>query len=169
MILSVDPGTSVCGVALWTTGGKLIQAGAIREVSQPPPIRKLLLVDAVKAWVNKWGFTDGSVVVECPQTYDGRASRGDGNDLIALAEVVGALAYALVDRKTIELVEVSPSTWKRQIPKPENVNEPYIATERVLKRLTEEEQTNVVWVPNKRHCWDIADSLAIGLWFLKRW
>lgn len=59
------------------------------------------------------------VTIECPQTYGGRAAKGDANDLITIARLVGRFEQAAKSNEHCHAVlVVTPQEWKGQTPKP---------------------------------------------------
>lgn len=57
------------------------------------------------------------VIIECPQVYSARLSKGDPNDLIKLAVRVGRYAEYFEHVHKAKLVLVLPAEWKGQLPK----------------------------------------------------
>lgn len=101
---------------------------------------------------------DYSVVSEYPQSYIASQQKGDQNDLVELAGVVGATCAELGGTVT----GVLPREWKGQTPKD-------IHNARVLKRLTPEElkivQTCSV---SESLLHNTIDAVGIGLFHLGR-
>lgn len=167
-LLSVDPGLRRCGCALWHDGE--LHAAALVE---PPKGAESLgdLVDAMSCAVTGWRLLrmpeencddDVDVIVEIPQTYGGRAARGDANDLISVAAVAGAVGGELV----------RPREWKGSVPKPktrkEYLTKGYVVETRARQKLTSVEQEKVI-VPNAwKTKMDVWDAVGIGLWKLGR-
>jgi hypothetical protein len=174
LVLSVDPGVRGCGVALWRDD-VLFVAEYVRNVAKAGdggPRDCALMAQSILAWLivhlSERGGGDAVVDVvalEFPQTYGGRAGRGDANDLISIAAVDGALA-ALFAGSAIQ--HYRPHDWKGSIKKPGTTTEPYPIRGRVEGALRPEELTRVAWTRNVRHSWDIVDALGVGLHFLGR-
>lgn len=102
--LGIDPDMTTTGYAFIGAKGKLVKAGAI------PP---MLLLGHLKLAREPFRVT-----IECPQTYGGRAAKGDANDLITLARLVGRFEQAALTNKQCSGVRVVvPSEWKGQVPK----------------------------------------------------
>lgn len=83
-----------------------------KEISLPYAVSRMGL--AVREWCERTRFLGfEKLIIELPQTYGGRAARGDANDLIILGAVAGAIQSG-IDRPTIY---VRPREWKGQAPK----------------------------------------------------
>jgi hypothetical protein len=90
--------------------------------------------------------------------YPGPQQKGDQNDLIAVATVVGAVCAG--NRwESIRLVE--PREWKGTIKKA-------IFAERIEGRLTTQEKETVLLPGNKKLALDVWDAVGIGLFDLGR-
>lgn len=173
MILSIDPGLHAIGASLWgtETSNDLIWAGLIKNKidahPQNPTYHSVLwrgMVDAVDerlysmfgpptAGKHKW---PDRMVIELPQVYIASRSKGDPNDLIALAGVVGAFAHWFAGMTTT----CSPHSWKGTVPKA-------IMNARILKHLSPEEQSKIEKAP-KSLLHNTLDSVGIGLAHLNR-
>jgi hypothetical protein len=132
--ISIDPGVHTSGIAYWS--------------------------DGVLVWVDyKKPSFDQCVplVIEKPQVYQGRAQKGDPNDLITLAVEVGRISslYPSVDF-------VLPRQWKGTIKKE-------MMLKRILKTMTDDELLllkNLKLPKSKEH--NVVDAVGIGLWRLGR-
>lgn len=97
-LLAIDPGVKHLGVAEFRAGRlagcDLVQAG------------KRSIFEALHDFAEKLGPVD-ILAIEKPQVY--RLSKGDPNDLIDVARVVGAAEYLW---RASELREYRPHTWK---------------------------------------------------------
>lgn len=154
MILTVDPGVRACGCALWLPSGELVRAAYVEGGAETEP-RGMFY--SVEEWVSggdkdRWGPLT-RIVVERPQTYHGRATRGDANDLLDVALVVGALSTL----SAAPLRLVLPSEWKGQVPKS-------VTRERCWERLSAAEITRVVLPRSSKLAWNVWDAVGIGLW-----
>ncbi len=98
-----------------------------------------------------------TIAIELPQVYDRSRSKGDPNDLVQLAAVVGGI----VDRMVVPATIYLPREWKKQVPKK-------IMCERVEGRLTPEERARVELPNNKKLQLDVWDAVGIGLHHLGR-
>ncbi len=167
--LSVDPGLCGAGVALWNDE-RLMRAAYVTsfasdEVAPEKVVERVRdMACAIHYWVRPCDV--GQLVLEWPQTYSGRAARGDANDLFPLAGVDAALASLLI---YAQVKQYTPHEWKGSIQKPKSTSVEYIVRERVIDRLDVMERAKVNWPGNKRHGWDVADAVGIGLKFLGRW
>ncbi|MEK7706236.1 MAG: hypothetical protein AAB426_14850 [Myxococcota bacterium] len=166
-VLAIDPGVRGCGAALFQGDGsdRLIAAAYVVFSRRDDEICSVPF--AVREWVSARAdsLAVKRVVLEFPQTYRGRAARGDTNDLLSLAFVDGAIAalFAVAD-----VALVRPFDWKGSVPKPVSATGDYIIRSRVEARLSSDEKTAVVWPKNGRHSWDVADAVGIGLHHLGR-
>lgn len=154
MLLAVDPGLRGCGVALFDTAGRLVRCAYLRGSKDAK--------DA-EAWaemaqeVYDWGAADAlRVVSEFPKVYAAGKSKGDPEDLLQLAGVVGALT-ALFRGEVTEFQVLRPYEWKRQVPKD-------IMAGRIADRLSMEE-TSVArhGMPSKSFAHNVWDAIGIGL------
>lgn len=102
----------------------------------------------------------GDCIIEIPQIYPGQQQKGDQNDLIKLAVMVGRYA----DRATAEGFRVrlvKPREWKGQLPKE-------VCWRRVRETLTPAELDNMEKV-SKSRAHNMHDAIGLGTWFQKRW
>lgn len=149
MLLAIDPGKDT-GWALLDADGVLVRCG----LGDPP------LEGATR------------VIVERPQVYKGRASKGDPNDLITLAIQVGQYKERFLSTgRPVE--EVIPHTWKGSL-------DPDICCRRVVASLTESERELLMLVltplarapvhaeltAGRRH--NVIDAVGIAKWSLRR-
>lgn len=149
MLLAIDPGQDTG----WATflDGQLSSCGL-----GPPPVLRATCV-----------------VIEKPQVYRGRASKGDPNDLISLAILVGQYTERYASRG-VPVDHVIPHTWKGSLP-------PGVCLSRIVEALTWSERAvlDTVISPlarkplgpdtleeGKRH--NVIDAVGIGLWSMKR-
>ncbi len=77
ILLSIDPGVHSSGIAFW-------RDGALAQVDFLAPPGHVLEGPAID-----------KLVIELPQVYQGRAQKGDPNDLIDLAFEVGRITKGL--------------------------------------------------------------------------
>lgn len=104
-------------------------------------------------------FFSVRVVIEMPRVYPVSRQKGDPNDLLQLARVVGRLQeHYLAQGKTVELVE--PRTWKGTLAKG-------AMTERIKGRLHAHEM-DCVALPAKHLAHNVWDAVGIGLHALGR-
>lgn len=102
----------------------------------------------------------GICIIEQPQIYPGQQQKGDQNDLIKLAVMVGRYAeFAASHRFQVTLVK--PREWKGQLPK-------NVCWQRVRETLTPHELTRMEKLPkSKAH--NMHDAIGMGTKFQKRW
>lgn len=158
MLLSIDPGLRALGAALW---GQTPLGWRLHEAELVVGARVGLdsVAWSAAAWsLMRWtaGATVTELVVEFPRVYPGGRGKGDPNDLLQLAAVVGALA---LEFRGALVTIVRPSEWKGNTPK-------HVTENRVRRALSPEEMARVKWpAPSLRH--NVVDGIAIGLWKLK--
>jgi hypothetical protein len=153
VLLAVDPGLRGCGVALFD-GGRLVRCAYVRGSRDGQ--------DAA-AWaemageVYAWGGADATrVVSEFPKVYSVGKSKGDPEDLLQLAAVVGAIS-AHWGSEGITLEVVRPYQWKRQVPKD-------IMTSRIINLLDAQEGAQArAGMPAKSYQHNVWDAIGIGL------
>ena len=97
------------------------------------------------------------LAIELPQVYLASRSRGDPNDLIQLALVVGAFEMWFEGR----VFKYKPHEWKGSVPKP-------IMAERILKRLGDDEKEQRSRKLEEPYQLNTIDACGIGLHHLKR-
>jgi hypothetical protein len=102
----------------------------------------------------------GDCLIEVPQVYPGQQQKGDQNDLIKLAVMVGRYA----DRATacgFRVTLYKPREWKGQLPKD-------VCWRRVRDSLTSDELSVMAKLPKSR-AHNMHDAIGLGTWFQKRW
>ena len=169
--MALDPGLRECGVALFDLDtGELLVAGMPTN-----PERKARgltawarMAEGVAAFVSSFLEPPRAsseavaivVVSECPQVYTAGKSKGDPNDLIELAGVVGRVAGAL---GASEERSCLPREWKGTL----NGD---VMVERIKARLGERPHEHLrVQLPraqDKHH--NVWDAVGIGLHALGR-
>jgi hypothetical protein len=102
-----------------------------------------------------------TVVIELPQVYPFGQGKGDPNQLITLAVIVGDLR-GFYRRQGCIVQLVKPRTWKGTVPKK-------IHNERVLRKLSSEELDILPKRPRaKDYDHNMVDAIGLGLWALQR-
>lgn len=167
LTMSIDPGVR-CACAVWLDG-QLVSAklfgglgGQVHPCLEPvDPVVEFACEFLPRLEMGKLlGLPSGKppfdeIVIEKPVVYDTKHQKGDQQDLIGLAIVVGALTSALAPYAQ-GILHVTPSQWKGQTPKP-------VTKKRAIKALSEDELA-VVELPTAKglqhNCWD---AVGIGL------
>lgn len=157
MILAIDPGLRWCGCALGDESGLKRAALVInpeKKIRGPIAWREMALE------VARWGDLDcieaRRTFIETPRIYPHSDQRkGDLNDLLELAGVVGAISSFTRDKLNFYY----PSEWKGNVPKK-------IMTERIRKRLRPDELAVFESVGAKDH--NTLDAVGIFLHSVKR-
>ena len=97
-LLAVDPSIRSTGVALFRSGdlisADVIKASDAKASTADIGMRTLRMAQEVVAWVGGCDAAPGTLVGEYPQIYTTDKSKGDPNDLLALAGVGPILAIA---------------------------------------------------------------------------
>lgn len=135
-MVSIDPGVRASGQAFWE-GKKLVYV-AYDAPSGPSDYSPL--------------------IIEKPQVYQGRAQKGNPNDLIDLAVEVGRI----IGISEVAFETVLPRQWKGAVKKE-------IMLKRILSKLDDDELLvikNCGVSNSKAH--NIIDAVGIGLWKLGR-
>lgn len=96
------------------------------------------------------------LAVELPQIYARSKSKGDPNDLIAVAGVVGALDALAPHHTTVYL----PSEWKGQVPKS-------VMTTRTTSKLEKTELERIITPRRASLMHNVWDAIGIGIHHLK--
>ncbi|TQF13721.1 hypothetical protein FJV41_22360 [Myxococcus llanfairpwllgwyngyllgogerychwyrndrobwllllantysiliogogogochensis] len=166
LLLAIDPGLRECGIALFDLdSGELLAAGMPTN-----PERKARglsawarMAEGVAAFVSSFleplraagGTLSITVASECPQVYTAGKSKGDPNDLIELAGVVGRVAGALGATSERSYL---PREWKGTL-------DGDVMVERIKARLGERPHEHLrVQLPRaseKHH--NVWDAIGIGL------
>ena len=149
VLIAIDPG-KVTGVAVFLdvlrSATVCTEEQCLMAIENAAPLRQ--------------GKPAGDCIIEIPQVYPGQQQKGDQNDLINLAVMVGRY----VDRATacgFRVRLVKPREWKGQLPKD-------VCWQRVRETLTPLELSNVEKVPKSR-AHNMHDAIGLGTWFQKRW
>lgn len=163
-LLSVDPSIRACGIAIFDRK-KLVYVNVLRPsavINAAEGIRDVMDL-AQDAWEKTMGasFSPETLVVELPQIYQQAQLKGDPNDLVPLAIMLGRLWERF---KPKNMLMPLPKEWKGQVPK-EVMNNRTLAS--LSKREVEIFSDDLLRVPGGlRH--NGMDAIGIGLWALKR-
>ena len=166
MIFAIDPGLRWCGFAVFNGNGHLVEARLIKsqETSARGPPAWKAMADGVRARVEAVTQAERdrflcairapvkTLVIEVPRIYPhSRDQKGDLNDLLELAGVVGAISQLFP-----VMSHVYPADWKGQLPKK-------VMNERVLRTFTAAEGDSLI-----HHDHNTLDAVGIGLHHLGR-
>lgn len=166
MIIAIDPGKYLCGVALLSNEGE-VYAACVSKPSLDPGLssgrRWVLLADEVLCFVkNNLHLLppDDTVtlIVEDMQVYaqDG-ASKADS--LLDLQAVGGCvIGYLSANLDVGRIVTVRPREWKGQVPRD-------VTTNRMLAKFAD--HPGVRWPKDKKTQGDVAAALALGLYCVR--
>ncbi|WP_141592263.1 hypothetical protein [Myxococcus sp. AB056] len=171
LLVALDPGLRECGVALFDLdSGELLAAGMPTNAERKA--RGLAawsrMAGGVAAFVSSFlePLRAAGVVVsvtvasECPQVYTAGKSKGDPNDLIELAGVVGRVVGELSATSERSFL---PREWKGTL-------DGDVMVERIKARLGERPQEHLrVQLPraqDKHH--NVWDAVGIGLYVVGR-
>ncbi len=142
-LIAIDPG-KVTGIAVFQVG--LLFRATVCSLKEA-----LLFIEQGKS---------GDCIIEVPQVYPGQQQKGDQNDLINLAVVVGRYAEQAT-ACGFRVMLVKPREWKGQLPKD-------VCWQRVRETLSTIELARMDKVPkSKAH--NMHDAIGLGTWFQKRW
>jgi hypothetical protein len=164
MIVAVDPGIHDCGVSVWRPDGQLFTAGLVNNpIQQPGCDNAAPMSEAVRVWLLPSVPVGAALAIEVPQVYTRTHSKGDPNDLIDLACVVGAvmgLRPGTHPHAWTSITAYRPAQWKGNVPKD-------VTTERALRDLSAVERLRVQeCAPSLLH--NVWDAVALGLAHLKK-
>lgn len=118
-MLSLDPSIRSSGVAWWQDD-RLIAAARVLSpyTGDEHGMACLAMAATIAEWCVARGARPQVLVFEWPKVYTAAKSKGDPNDLIALAGVGMAVATTLLSLKNLaELATPLPSEWVGQISK----------------------------------------------------
>lgn len=178
LAVSIDLGLNGSGVAHWNYKGRLLHAfyAKVRKIHRQNYNRYVAPVKAIeypygdpgvmnpKGTFN-WPLMSASLfVIEAPKIYPERLQKGDPQDIIDLAKVVGAFHFAYDNCPgTNRVHDVQPYVWKGSIDKK-------VTERRVKKRLTERELECVELPSADSLDHNVWDAIGIGLYaFTDRW
>lgn len=160
LLATLDPGLRACGIAVFRDS-TLVAAGLPRNPQQRGRGGQtwFAMSLSVRLWLHERGFvTLRRVIAECPQVYTAGKAKGDPNDLIELAGVVGAvLGQADCD----DIATVSPREWKGTL-------DADVMTERIRERLTATEAERIDPDVPEHLQHNTLDAIGIGLHVLGR-
>ena len=161
-LLSIDPGIRGTGAAIFQDG-LLTAAAYVKNFEKKGggPYEAAKMAWAVFDWYEQRSRSFAALntlVLEWPQTYSGRASRGDTNDLFPLAGVDAALAVLFPGAG---VTRYTPHEWKGSV-------DGDVMIERIKGRLSDEEKAAVTLPSAKGLAHNVFDACGVGLKFLGR-
>jgi len=172
-LIAVDQSLRGPGVAVFHQG-ILTASCTLPQKSDPnTPIaqRTYNVAASIVTWLYDKTERPTTLAIEWPQIYRASKSKGDPNDMLAVAGVGAALAgllsavcYQNGNGWCLQIRSPLPAEWAGQLPKCTN---PKLASEsprarRILSRLSERERE----VATLKH--DALDAIGIGLFILGR-
>jgi hypothetical protein len=160
VILSIDPGSRCCGFALFDHDHSLYWAGLIKNKSKGTNFDGTAfgmvghVVEEVRKVALPFGEVIDTVVIERPQVYVASKLKGDPNDLIGLAVVVGGVAM-MFSLDGAKIYTYLPREWAGQVPKE-------VRWGRAQAYLRPDEKKRIQW-PAKSLAHNVQDAIGIGL------
>jgi hypothetical protein len=165
----MDPGKKLAGIAVFIEG--TLDYAFLAKGEGPPDVA----LDVADKLCPRYTYPETAVFVsEYPQIYQAmrvvsgarkRVSFGDPNDLLPLAQCVGAVQIALIFRRLVWSTKhcktYLPREWKGQVPKD-------IMIKRIQERLAPDERTRVEHPRAKSLSHNVWDAVGIGLRTLGR-
>lgn len=141
------------GLALWSEENKLIRAWLARSTTTP----KDNIGERWRSVIKAVGTGNvETLIIEYPQIY--RMSRGDNNDLLNLATVIGGIIQSFTEANVIRLL---PHQWKGNEKKE-------TLTLKIQTKLSLEELTRVEIPRAKSLAHNMWDAIGIGLYYFDR-
>ncbi len=156
ILLAIDPGLRDLGAAI-LVDGVITRAGLVRSPNKSDRNANAwnAMAEATVAWVGPVGVS--TLIIEYPQAYQARFQKGDQNDLIQLACVVGAVCGRV---EAYQYHSVLPRDWKGTCAKS-------VFTERIRGWMSDKEHAAVEECPaSLRH--NIYDACGLGIWYARR-
>lgn len=155
MIVNVDPGKKMAGVAVFEDG-ELSSAWLARGKDWLGTA--VVIIDELSRRYPQEVIENALWVIEIPQIYTQNKLKGDPNDLVPLVLVAGALGALIGDQDRI--TTYLPRQWGGTVPKD-------IKNRRTQQKLSEEELARVE-LPAKRYQHNVWDAVGIGLYHTRR-
>lgn len=155
MLVAIDPGFGGTGIAAFDDAGQLL---AVKLLVPPGTDHDFAarLRDAAAAVPNVKG---ADVIVEFPQTYDGRSAKGDTDDLLKLAALIGAYVTA-AGLSTSRISFVLPPEWKGNVPK--DIHHKRIRGDLTQKELAVLDRYGQTIPASLMH--NVMDAVGLGKW-----
>lgn len=163
-LLAIDPGINGCGVAVFDHAALVhaFYAKSIAPTDADMLTRIRACARAVQGGLSLRGphaHAVSRLVVEMPQIYTFGKGKGDPNDLLPLAGVLGALSATFWATETRA---VTPREWKGGVD-----GDVFIET-RIKPRLTADERSRVSFSSAKGLQHNVYDAVGIGLYAVGR-
>lgn len=164
-VLAIDPGLRGCGVAVYLDGTlehawytenpeRVLDGPAAWEIMS---CAVFLAVDRIVVPLGTPTPEFDVGVFEVPQVYRLSRQKGDPNDLISLAGVVGSVSASMPCFKRIG---VHPAQWKGQVPKA-------IHHKRIVSSLSANEKKSIQ-LPSKSLQHNVWDAIGLAQWWVQR-
>ncbi len=166
LLLAIDPGSRGCGVALFNIDRRELLRAAYVKGQGPEhgldAANAIFMAGHVRNWL---GFVDrvDVMAVEVPKVYKAEDQKGDQNDLVPLALVVGCVIGLVAPRERV--VQYFPRDWKGTI-------DADAMTDRIVARLRPPHAAGFEiarcerCTPSLAH--NMFDAVGIGLKYLER-
>lgn len=164
VLVSIDPGLRVCGVAVFV-GERLVACAAVRHHDSYGVSQRIAMADAVINWVEGALHHQqrlDTLVIERMTTRPGR--KDAHANLIDLSHVSGAIWYGLAGIWSCACEEAEPGVWTKGRNKERN--------HPVIRRRLSSDETAVVEAElrfvlagDRKEVWD---AVGIGLWAIGR-
>lgn len=164
--VAIDPGVNHCGLAIFD-GPVLVYAKLVKNKLVKNTGKKtwLTMASAVQhdftAWVfaNDCGVVSRTLILERPQVYV--RGKGDNNDLIDLAGIIGVIAGRMSPVWFDDVVFYKPHDWKGNVKKE-------VMTERIKGWLSEKELKLVEKTAPASLLHNVLDAAGLGLVHLRK-
>ena len=156
-LITIDPGLRHCGAAFFING-KLERAFLVKGSKNPSPQAWLDIVKNIRQEFLYYDEIDkyDELVLEFPQVYRSKFQKGDQNDLLQIAAIVGCISAT---GKYSKISYYLPRVWKGQVTKE-------VTEQRVKKALSKDELSKIELTKNKKLNTNIYDAIGIGLYHL---
>lgn len=151
----IDPGKNGCGVSVFVEKS-LLAARYVKSIGGAIHPLFEVVGEVEKYLACVLADEDFDVVIELPQVYEAAHQKGDQQDLINLAVVVGGLARGI--NRPVSFV--LPRDWKGQVPKE--------ITQQRAKEVLDDSEFEAVVLPAASLAHNVWDAVAMGLHFAGR-
>lgn len=156
LIAAIDPGLLFCGLALFSGDGTLLAAELVDGYASTH--KSVEWIEMGRAVARRLAVQVDELVIERPKIYGSFSKfKGDQNDLLDIAAVVGAICAKV---NAVNVVTFLPSDWKGQQPKE--------VTQRRVKLTLSDAEWAKVKLPQKSLEHNVYDAIGIGLAHLQK-